>query len=575
LKTSILSAFGAGLIGAITACSGSIGDNQAGGSGAGSAAGGTPGAGAGSGSGAGGAGAGSGASGSSAGGSGAVGARCDQVGVDTGSNVLRRLSLLEYQLTLQDLFQLPAPPNVDGIPADRDKDGFRTHADLQTVSSQHLRAYLEHAAALADSLLADPTRTAAVIGCALDAPTCLTDFVTRFGKLAYRRSLEASEIDALVAAANENALDEPDRFRYVIEVLLSSPSFLYRVEVGDTPEGLSTLTPLELASRLSFALWGRAPSEELLDQAASGALDTPAGLAQVAARLLEDPRAQLFFKSFFKQWLGYEQLRAPKEPPADWDDALLPAMAEETDLVLDDFAWTGKSFLDVLTTNTTRLGPDLGAFYGLQVTSPNTLVEFDPSHPRANTGLLTHASLLSAKTDGDRISIRGNWLRKTFLCQSLHVPPELAEDFGELLVGLTRTEIVQKRNTEATCQGCHAAIDPIGIGFEVFDATGRYDPSVDISEFGIAPAFPDAPDPEFGSIAELAQKLQALPQVAECLTERAFLYTNGREPTQADACNVASAAEGFSSSSFDFPALVRGLVEDPAFRLRRAPTESE
>src|SRR5690606_14600733 len=102
---------------------------------------------------------------------------------------------------------------------------------------------------------------------------------------------------------------------------------------------------------------------------------------------------------------------------------LLDHMARETHAVLADHAWQGRDFLDLLTTNSTRLSPELGAFYGLDPES--SPLDFDvpygipADHPRANTGLLTHASLLIAKTDGDRISIRGNWLRNTFLCMHI------------------------------------------------------------------------------------------------------------------------------------------------------------
>jgi hypothetical protein len=491
------------------------------------------------------------------------------VGPDASELPLRRLSSLEYQLTLQDLFQLPEPPSVEGTPPDTDKDGFRTFAALQNISAQHMRGYLEVATRLADDMLADARRRAKVLGCELSAPDCLASFVGRFGKLAFRRPLEAAERDAITRGALENALDEADRYRYAIESLLVSSNFLFRVELGDQREGLATLRGHELASRLSFALWGRGPSEELLTQAEQGALDSPEGLRQAAAKLAGDDRTRSFFDSFFKQWLGFEELRAPKRPPAGWSDELLADMKRETEAVLGDFAWGGRDFLDALTTDATRLSPALATFYGLPAPAADGAVAIPAGHPRAGSGLLTHASLIGAKSDGDRISIRGNWLRKTFLCKPLAVPPEVAEDFGELLVGLTRVEIVKKRNMEAACKGCHAAIDPIGVGFERFDDSGRFDPSADLAVFGLTPAFPDA-KADFDSIAELAQLLRDDPGVAACLTQRVFLYANGREPTRADSCAVEAATTAFSGGH-DFRALLRGLVETPAFRLRRAP----
>jgi hypothetical protein len=491
---------------------------------------------------------------------------------DAGASVLRRLAGLEYQLTLQDLFQLSAPPSLEGIPPDTAKEGFKTFAEVQTVSAQHLRAYLDKATELADALLADTTRRGKVLGCEPSAAGCLRAFLGRFGKLAFRRALDATELETYAKAAETNALDVTDQIRYAIETLLTSPNFLYRVELGSAQEGLSTLTGAEVASRLSFGLWGRAPSAELLDKGAQGALDTPEGLTQTAQSMLTDARTQQFFGAFFRQWLGYEALRAPTTPVPGWSDALMGPLQQETDQLVAEFAWQGKDFFESLTSNHTKITPEVATFYGLPAPAAGGVVEFPAGHVRANTGLLTHASLLSMKSDGDSIAIRGNWLRKTFLCESLEVPAAIAEQLGDLLVGLTRVQIVQKRNTEAACKGCHQVIDPIGIGFAKFDATGRFDSTVDITPYGVTPGLPGAPSPAFSSVAELSAKLKAMPEVAECLSERAFLYIYGRDAATADACTLGHGAEAFEASSHGFTALLKGLIDAPAFRLRRVPT---
>jgi hypothetical protein len=552
------------------------GGTGVGGSGVGGAS--VGGAGGASGSGAGGTGTGgTGTGGAGTGGTGGAGGTgggstplCPTVGVNAGASILRRLSVLEYQLTLQDLFQLPLPPSVESIPPDQAKDGFRTYSVLQTMSAQHLRGYLEKAKGLADELLADTARRTKVIGCDMAAAGCLKTFVTHFGKLAYRRPLDSVEVDGVVTRATMNAIDATDQFRYAIESLLTAPSFLYRVEVG-TGGDLATLTPYELASRLSFALWGRAPSEDLLDRAAMGALEKPEALADVAATMLADPRSRGFFGAFFGQWLGFETLRAPTVPPAGWSDNLLGEMGKETSLVLDDFAWGARNFLDVLTTSQTRVSPALATFYGLPAPAADGTLEIPAGHVRAGTGLLTHPSLISAKSDGDLIAIRGNWLRKTFLCHHLEIPPDLSDLIGELLVGLTRVEIVKTRNTNAACKGCHAVIDPVGIGFAQFDSLGRLDKTIDVGVFGIAPGLPDAPSPAFATIAELSSKLRAMPEVTSCLSDRVFVYANGREPEQADACGVEGASQSFARNGNSFAALVKGMVTAPTFRVRRAP----
>jgi hypothetical protein len=287
--------------------------------------------------------------------------------------------------------------------------------------------------------------------------------------------------------------------------------------------------------------------------------------------MLADPKARVFFQSFFQQWLGYETLVAPPQPPMGFSSALLDAMKDETDRVTGDIAWGEGNFLEVLTTNSTNVSPAAAMYFGLPAPSSDGTVTFGADHVRADSGLLTHPSLLSAKRDGDLIAIRGNWLRSTFLCEHLGLPSD-ADTIGERLVGLTRTEIVQMRNTEQECSGCHAAIDPIGVGFAAFDATGRFDATVDLAEFGVTPALPDAAMPEFSTIAELAQKLRELPQVPACLASRVFLYVHGRTPNGADGCAIERASRGFVDADYAFPALLEGLIQAPAFRLRRPPT---
>ncbi len=495
---------------------------------------------------------------------------CAAATPDVGANILRRLSSLEYQLSLQDLFQLPSPPSLEGLPGDTEKDGFKVFAEVQTVSAQHLRSYLAKAQELTTALMSDSARRSKVLGCEPSATGCLRSFLTRFGRLAYRRALTTAELDAITARAERDAMDVNDRIPFAIEVLLTSPAFLYRAELGATAEGLSTLTPAELAAKLSFAVWGRGPSAELLDQADQGALATDAGVSQTVAKLLADPRAEVFYSGFFRQWLGYEAVRAPTTTVSGWNDALLPAMQAETDAVVKEFAWGGQNLLDSLTTSRTHTNAALATFYGLPAPAADGTVTIPTSHIRANTGLLTHASLLGAKSDGDLIALRGDWLRETFLCRKMQVPAAVAEQLGELLVGLTRVQIVRERNTRSECKGCHSIIDPIGVGLAKFDRAGRYDASLDITEFGITPALPDAPSPVFNSVAELAAKLHAMPEVSACLTSRAFLYVNGREPAQADQCAVKAAERSFSDQSNSFPSLLRGLVEAPAFRLRRS-----
>jgi hypothetical protein len=158
------------------------------------------------------------------------------------------------------------------------------------------------------------------------------------------------------------------------------------------------------------------------------------------------------------------------------------------------------------------------------------------------------------------------------LCEALSIPANIAEELGEILVGLTRVQIVARRNSDDNCKGCHSTIDPIGVGFAQFDAVGRFDPALDIAQYGLTPALPGAAEPEFASIGELSAKLRAWPKVSQCIADKAFLYVGGRAAQPADACNVQAGSRAFSDGQLSFPALVQALVAAPEFRLRRAPT---
>lgn len=133
-------------------------------------------------------------------------------------------------------------------------------------------------------------------------------------------------------------------------------------------------------------------------------------------------------------------------------------------------------------------------------------------------------------------------------------------------------EIIAHRNQEPSCKKCHSAIDPIGVGLAAFDASGRFDASVALADYPLAPAFPDAEDPHFSSLADLAAKLRGMSRVPECLAERVFVYAEGRHPEPEDVCTSEAASAGFSQEQGSFQGLLRHLVQSPGFRLRRAPS---
>jgi hypothetical protein len=495
-----------------------------------------------------------------------------EAGTEPSPSSFKRLSRLEYMNTLKDLLQLPEAPNVAAIPDDPSVYNFKTMASVQSVQVSHLNGYLSVATEQAEALMASPERRNRVLGCDYNNAGCFDSFITQFGALAYRRPLGQEEAGRIRQYVAGNASSTQDQFILALQIFLTSPNFIYRVEVGNSAEGLSTLDDYELVSRLAFALWGRGPSADLLNRAGAGELRTAEGLRMVAEQMLTDPRARENMQHFFEQWLATNLIEPPVEKPQGWYEGIIRDMQMETNKLLGEYVWENRDFMQIFTESRSYMTAGLAGYYGLpQPASADGVVTLPSGDPRANTGILTHASNMFSKGDGDLIAKRGNWLRSTFLCKELQLPASVVDLINGKFAGYTPMEILTERNRDAACERCHAQIDPIGVAFAPFDRSGRFDHSVVLADYPILPGFPDAANPDVRTIQDIARELSQMPEVSECLADRLFLYMRNHVPEDTDHCAVYSASDQFRNSSHQFASLLLAMVEDPAFRTRVAP----
>lgn len=485
-------------------------------------------------------------------------------------SLFKRLSQQEFANTIQALFQLDESPDVSAIPDDPTVHNFKTIASVQSVQVSHLSGYIAVALEQAEALMNSTERRNRVLGCDYNNPSCLNTFINNFGRVAFRRPLSADESHRIQQFAIAQGSSTREQFTLAMQVMLSSPNFIYRVEVGNSAEGLSTLNHYELASRLAFSLWGQGPSAELLNKAENGELDSAQGLKAIAQDMLKDPRAKTNLTAFFEQWLATNLLNEPVEKPANWYGNIFDDMRAETNQLLSEYVWQDKDFMGVFTENKSYLTPQLATYYGLNSAgqSPTAL---PAGHPRAHTGILTHGANMFAKTDGDLVAIRGNWLRGTFLCQELKLPAGIADIINGKFAGYTPMEIIAARNEDPACERCHSQIDPIGVAFAPFNRQGLFDDDVNLFDFPVEAGFPDSNNSSIQSIQAIAEALSEMPKVGECLADRLFLYTRNHEPQDADHCTVNRAGQQFHNSGRQFASLLLSLVEDPSFRVRLAP----
>ena len=179
---------------------------------------------------------------------------------------------------------------------------------------------------------------------AADELPCATKIVSKLARRAYRRGATNDDVETLISFFKRGraAGDFDQGIRAALERVLVSPDFLFRIEAdppGTAPGTVYRISDVELASRLSFALWSSIPDDTLLDLAIRRRLNEPAVLEKQVSRMLADPRArESLVQNFFAEWLQTRNVRLlnPETTKFPWfDDNLRFAFEKEIDLFLD------------------------------------------------------------------------------------------------------------------------------------------------------------------------------------------------------------------------------------------------
>jgi Protein of unknown function (DUF1592)/Protein of unknown function (DUF1588)/Protein of unknown function (DUF1585)/Protein of unknown function (DUF1595)/Protein of unknown function (DUF1587)/Planctomycete cytochrome C len=321
-----------------------------------------------------------------------------------------------------------------------------------------------------------------------EARPCAQKILTALGTAAYRRPLGANDLQGVLRFYDEGAKEGGFEagVRFALEAILSSPHFIFRVEekpaaakAGET----FVLSDLNLASRLSFFLWGAPPDEALLVAARRGALRTPAGIAAQARRMLADRRSQVLASRFAAQWLRLQDLDKV-HPDAlqfpDFHQQLADDMRRETETFFAALVRENRSVLDLYTANYTWVNEALARHYGWKgIVGPEFRRVQYPDSTRV--GLLGHASILTLTSVANRTSpvLRGKWVMEVLLGSPPPPPPPGVPDLDETKDAsegrmLTTRERVEMHRDNAACRSCHLFMDPIGLALDNFDVTGRW-----------------------------------------------------------------------------------------------------
>lgn len=516
--------------------------------------------------------------------------------IEPGESPLRRMTRAEYDNTIFDLLGDDSRPARGFVP-EEESLGFNNQAAALVVSPLLAEQYMFAAESIAERAVDRLLDEVPSCRGAAESDACRAEveaFIAAFGKRAYRRPLAADEVTELAElfeqglTLSEASNDARTALSLVVQAMLQSPHFLYRVEFGmpDPVEGdVVPLTPYEIASRLSYLLWGTMPDEELFAAAERGALSTAAEIEAQARRMLEDPRAREAVKSFHRQWLGLEKIHeiaaGGKDPELypDYRDELLPLFQAETEAFLEHAIFEQDASVTTLfTASYSMMNRELAAFYGIEGGPRGDAFERVELDPSQRAGFITHAGLLALYAKPNRSSPvhRGRFVRQSLLCQIPPPPPDVVPEPPMVDPTKTTREQFSQHVADAGCRSCHKLLDPIGFGFEHYDALGRWrdtengipvDASGELTQTDV--------DGPFDGAVELAHRLAASEQVRACVVKQWFRFGHGRAEQSADRCSLAQATEAFEASNYNIKALLVALTQTDAFRYRRMIKASE
>lgn len=483
-----------------------------------------------------------------------------------------RLTHAQWEHSVRDVLRLDQDPGVSiSFTGDPPNGSFSNNERALTVTPNLRLDYQRAAEELSQRVARDPAALARIFPEA-DA----AEFIASFGRHVYRRELTADEqarYRALFDAGPsvfESGDARADGAQLVIEAMLQSPHFVYRTELGDDGAPLSGF---EVATKLSYLVRNTTPNDELLDAAASGMLDTPGGVAEVARQLLDSPEAAETLQRFHGELFGldrYLSIAKDTEKFPQHDESLNPTLARAEELFLDHLFRDGLGLEALLTSTVAYANAELAPFYGVEVSGAE-LQEVDLGAERP--GLFTRLGFLAYNgtlRDPDSIH-RGVEINRTMMCASLSPPPGIIPALPTTQPGQTNRERVNAHTGPGTCgSGCHTTIiNPIGFAFENFDAMGQLrdtdngKPVDTSSEYD----FGDGLVP-FDGAAELMPMLAASPRAHACYARHLAEFGLGRDIDAQDEALIGSLQRASVLEGESIRNMFMAVVASPAFGQR-------
>jgi len=494
---------------------------------------------------------------------------------------VQRLTTLEYNNVIRDLFGVQKDYAAGFSANAAGPAGFTTEGVAQNLSLSNVTDYLSAAkAVVADVFAASPNR---LLTCT-SGDACAESIITTLATKAFRGPPPADEIASLMTVYKSSSSPVfTDALKLAVRAILVSPRFLFRFYlVPVNSSAVMPLTDYELASRLSFFLWGSIPDDPLMADAAQGRLQESAVLKGHVLRMLADPRVAYLSSSFGYQWLQLDHFDATNLDTTrfpTWNPSLKSSMKSETLAFLNHVFGQDTSVMDFVAGKYSFLDQNLSQHYGIPLPAGAGTQLTQVALNDQRVGILTNASILALTSVANRTSPvrRGMWALEQILCSGTGAPPPNvpalpppANGSTELQAESTiRQRLAQHIELGVSCSACHRLLDPIGYGYENYDSAGiwrtTYLDGTPVDASGQLPT-----GETFKNFNDLAKIVQSDSRYPWCFTKRLASFAEGRDMTgSADECTTQPIAQTSVGPTQKFSDLVFRLIQDPSFRSRQ------
>ncbi len=512
-------------------------------------------------------------------------------GDQASENWLRRLTVAEYIETVRHAVGVDIEPEARNLlPADLRADGFSNTAYNLNVDLKHVKAYAELAEIIVQRM--DVGKYADQFGKNRRfTDDAMGKLISRMGAWLLRGPVSEREIIAYrgistTVASSGGSYDEA--VGHIIEAMLQSPRFLYRVENQRGDGSLWPATQHELASRLSYIIWGGPPDHALLRAASDNRLSTPAEIQGQVERMLKNPRAVEHSLRFVADWLHLDHLRhlqpnAERYP--DWNPSLAEDMRQETLAFAREILWRKhRPVAELLNAQVTYATPRLAKHYGLRsVGEPSqaagSLLRYELTSDPARGGLLTQGSLLTVGGDEASMVTRGLLVMHEFLRGVVKDPPPCVDTTPvPSRPGLTQRAIATQRIASRNCGGCHAKFEPLAFGLEKFDGLGTFAETDRhgnrLREDGQLLIPGESEVVSYATAAELMDLLAQSERVQESITWKLTQFAIGRPLVAADAAIVSQIHRTAQQAGGTYDSLIQAIVLSDLVQKTRTERDS-